>query len=147
MTIFRNGEEMGNTSYILIGNGFTLNLLGNINDETIRKQIDLKNLFSKGDMVKWPNSNERGFLSRKYCPDLWLLGARPTMQQEEAYNLINDIITCMNVYSLKKLDNSNVAISENDNVYIRAYDQLCTYLKNLFIYYNNKVDDVWNIGA
>ena len=46
MTIFRNGEEMGNTSYILIGNGFTLNLLGNINDETIRKQIDLKNLFS-----------------------------------------------------------------------------------------------------
>lgn len=50
---------MGN-SYIVLGNGFSIDLVQKI------EEIDLANLFSKGEHVLYPKTNNRGFLSRKY---------------------------------------------------------------------------------
>lgn len=128
---------MLNKTYIIMGNGFSIGLI-----EKMKKgeQINLRNLFCIGDQVRWPKSEEKGFLSRKRLPNLWTLGARPTMSDEEAAECINEIITCMNVYNLmKNVDGADLGIKEADNIYINAYNELCTYLKNLFIYYNNLV--------
>ena len=73
--------------YIALGNGFSINLIELLGKE---KVIDLRNLFSQGDNVPWPDNNEKGFLSRKYCNNLWTLGARTTMTQSES----NTFISC-----------------------------------------------------
>lgn len=117
---------------LILGNGLTLDLLSHLKNPNLN--IDLVNLFSKGDSVIWPdNRNERGFLSYKHCPSLWSLGARPNMPTAEANNLIEDIITCANMAS--SLDSSTLS----NNVYIQAYYELVLYLKHLFIYYNDQV--------
>ena len=46
---------MGN-SYIVLGNGFSIDLVQKI------EEIDLANLFSKGEHVLYPKTNNRGFL-------------------------------------------------------------------------------------
>ena len=104
--------------------------------------IDLKNLFSQGDQVPWPDNNEKGFLSRKYCKNLWTLGARTTMTQNESNTFINNIITCLNVFNFAANNNSSLIDCKNDeNIYIAAHNELSTYLRNLFIYYNSLVTD------
>lgn len=128
-------------TFILMGNGFSIGFIDNINDDEIKKSVDLRNLFSCGDKVRWPNVLESGFLSHKYCPNLWTLGARPTLCREEAQELITEIITCMNVYNLVKRREDGIDLDEDSNIYIQAYNELCTYLKNLFIYYNSLIDD------
>ena len=45
-------------------------------------------------------ANSGGFLSRKYTPDLWNLGARTYMSYDAATQLVTDVITCANVYNL-----------------------------------------------
>lgn len=132
---------MMNTSYIIIGNGFSIDLISKITNENVREKINLKNLFFMGDQVIWPKSKEKGFLSRKHCPNLWTLGARPTLSDSEAAEVITEIITCMNVYNLVKSKESYIALKEDSNIYIQAYNELCTYLKNLFIYYNEQIND------
>lgn len=128
---------MKKKTFIIIGNGFSIGLIEKLKKED---KINLKNLFALGDQVKWPKSNEKGFLSRQHLPDLWTLGARPTMSNQEAADFINEIITCMNVYNLvKNKDGAVLGIKEDNNIYFNAYNQLCTYFKNLFIYYNNLV--------
>lgn len=120
---------------LIFGNGLTLDLMGKI-DEKKKKNIDLSNLFSKGDCVIWPDGNkERGFLSYRYCPNLWNLGARPNMSVDEANDLIESIITCAN--QINNVDNSIVS----HNVYLQAYYELITYLKHLFIQYNGEISD------
>ena len=75
-----------------------MDLLAHLENE--KPNIDLSNLFSKGDTVIWPDGNqERGFLSYKHCPSLWNLGARPNMDKQAANDLIEDIITCANMIS------------------------------------------------
>lgn len=132
---------MGNTSYIVLGNGFSIDLINHIKDANVKNKINLKNLFEMGDEVIWPKSTEKGFLSRKHCPHLWTLGARPTLSDLETSEVITEIITCMNVYNLVKSKESDIALKEQENIYIQAYNELCTYLKNLFVFYNEQIQD------
>lgn len=108
----------------------------------IKGQVDVSNLFKNGELVPWPGNNRPGFLSYKYCPNLWTLGARPNMGNKEAIELIEDVITCANI--LNKNSRSS------DNIYIKAYKELVNYLKALFIYYDNLIDvpntDITNWG-
>lgn len=47
---------------LILGNGFSMDLLSHLENE--KPNIDLSNLFSKGDTVLWPDGKqERGFLS------------------------------------------------------------------------------------
>lgn len=118
---------------LVLGNGFTIDLLSHLK---ITSEIDMVNLFSKGDTVNWPDgSNEQGFLSYKYCPALWSLGARPYMSTESASELIEDIITCANMISCTGVE------PQENNIYIDAYYELVAYLKHLFIRYNAQVSD------
>ena len=55
-------------SYIVLGNGFSIDLVQKMEKA---EEIDLANLFSKGEHVLYPKTNTRGFLSRKYTPDLF----------------------------------------------------------------------------
>ncbi len=119
---------------LILGNRLTMDLLSNL--DTKKENIDLTNLFSKGDTVIWPDGNqERGFLSYKHCPSLWNLGARPNMDKDKSTELIEDIITCANMIS------SSNATPQEDNIYLSAYYELAAYLKHLFIQYNNQVSD------
>jgi hypothetical protein len=56
------------------------------------------------------------------------------MDKEPSKELIEDIITCANIASSAKERHL-------DSTYIQAYQELSTYLKYLFIYYNKKILD------
>ena len=127
---------MGN-SYIVLGNGFSIDLVQKMNKID---EIDLINLFSKGEHVVYPKTNNRGFLSRKYTPDLWNLGARTYMPYEAAMQLVTDVITCANVYNLSVEKRPNEE-RDSSNIYIHAYSELSSYLRYLFIYYDSLVSD------
>ena len=131
---------MSNKTIIVLGNGFSIGL---IEELCISDQVDLKNLFSKGDEVSWPDNNEKGFLSRKYCENLWTLGARTNMTADESSKFISDIITCLNVFNFASENaESSVEFLNPENIYIKAHNELSTYLRNLFIYYNSLVSDI-----
>ena len=66
--------------YIVLGNGFSINLIDKLQ---MSDEIDLQNLFAKGDEVRWPGEIGGGFLSKKHCNNLWTLGARTTMTKTE----------------------------------------------------------------
>jgi hypothetical protein len=120
---------------LVFGNGISIDLLSKLVGDN---SIDLSNLFRDGDKVPWPANNNPGFLSQRYCPELWKIGARPNSSREISTKIIEDIITCANVSAIFK----NSAIQdESSNVYIRAFYELVAYLKYLFIYYNNIVKD------
>lgn len=114
---------------LLIGNGLSIDF---IRKNELSEKIDLVNLFAKGDRVHFPGLNLPGFLSPKYCKNLWTLGARPNMKPDECLSLIEDIITCANVL------NKNMHIT--DGIYSNAYAELQVYLKSLFIYYNERIE-------
>ena len=119
---------------MLLGNGVTMDLFSHL--DTRIEGVDLSNLFSKGDTVMWPDgSNERGFLSYKHCPSLWNLGARPNMDKSAANELIEEVITCANMISAVD------EIPDDNNIYLSAYYELVSYLKHLFIQYDNQVSD------
>ena len=119
--------------YILLGNGFTIDLIKYLSEKK-NKAIDVNvaNLFANGELVPWPGNDKPGFLSYRYCPNLWTLGARPNMSNEDAINLIEDIITCANI-----LHKNN---KKSENIYIKAYKELVTYLQALFVYYNKQIN-------
>ena len=120
------------TIYFLIGNGFSINVVQKMGKED---EIDLTNLFAMGDKVFWPDNEKECFLSKKHCPNLWELGAKTIATKEEATRLIGNIITSMNAHSLY-LDDSDRIKAVKDTSYYKAYCQLVSYLKNLFIHYN-----------
>lgn len=121
---------------IILGNGFTIDFLRYMK---IQDKIDVINLFNQGDRVPWLADNEPGFLSFKRCPNLWNLGARPNNQNNEGTtNIIETIISCANTFAYSK--KITPTLSE-DSIYIRAYKELCSYLKYLFVYYNNKIKE------
>lgn len=122
------------SSYIVLGNGFSIDL---INKMEKQNDIDLQNLFSKGENVIYPKTKNKGFLSSRYTPYMWSLGARTYMNSEDAMRLVTDIITCANVYVKKKVSNEE----DTSNRYINAYNELSSYLRYLFIYYNSLVSD------
>lgn len=123
--------------YIILGNGFSIDLIEKLGKSN---EIDLINLFNKGAEVPWPETNKKGFLSYKYCNSLWTLGAKTTLNTIESNKLIEDIITCINVYNYSRQNHLEQKDSVN-NIYIKAYAELTTYLRYLFIYYNSKITD------
>lgn len=123
---------------IVLGNGFTIDFLNFLD----RDDIDVRNLFSKGSEVPWPTSGKPGFLSFKHCPNLWNLGARPNMSVGDSWALIEDIITCVNVYASQQGKTpANRSYQPND-IYIYAYKELLQYIKHLFIYYDKKIESI-----
>ncbi len=65
------------------------------------------------------------------------------MKAEDAILLIEDIITCVNVYASKdKRAYSRGSDSYPNDIYIYAYKELLQYLKHLFIFYDNKVPEI-----
>jgi hypothetical protein len=65
------------------------------------------------------------------------------MDSKESMKLIEDIITCINVYNLSRLQNVQEyeGSSDSNNIYIKAYGELTTYLRYLFTYYDSKITD------
>lgn len=118
---------------IILGNGITIDL---INRLKLTEQINTSNLFANGDIVEWPDgSREKGFLSYKNCRNLWNLGARPNLSQEESNCLIEDILSCANMLP------SDMKDQQENNIYLNSYYELVAYLKQLFVYYNSLVSD------
>jgi hypothetical protein len=121
--------------FIILGNGFSIDFLNHLKVKDNLQQageISLSNLFENGELVPWPGDDSPGFLSYKHCPNLWTLGARPNLDATKTINLIENIITCANTLNKQSRD--------VDSIYIRAYKELVTYLKALFIYYNKKIN-------
>lgn len=121
--------------YIILGNGFTLDFLSHLEKGQI-SQIDVSNLFRMGECVPWPGNGRPGFLSHKHCPNLWSLGARYNLSIEDAEELIDNIITCANIFNNLKVD----LRKNNKIIHINAYIELVSYLKSLFVFFNNKID-------
>lgn len=127
--------------YILLGNGFSIDYIRHIG---LSDSVDVADLFRLGPLVRWPKTDKAGFLSFKYCPNLWSLGARPNMGAHESIRLIEDIISCANAYSISKNRNSTLNFDgDSRRIYLAAYKELTHYLRELFIYYNTKI----TIGA
>jgi hypothetical protein len=119
--------------FIILGNGFSIDFLNHLNSvESSNADISLSNLFENGELVPWPGDDSPGFLSYKHCPNLWTLGARPNLDPKGTIDLIENIITCANALNNRP---RNV-----DSIYMRAYKELVTYLKALFIFYNDKIN-------
>jgi hypothetical protein len=129
---------MGKHIFAVIGNGFSVDFLSHIK---MREEIDLMNLFRLGSHVPWPADRQPGFLSYKHCPNLWTLGARPNMKADEASGLIEDIITCVNVYALGRSSGASAA-SKKQSTHISAYKELIFYLRYLFVYYNSTLEKI-----
>lgn len=129
---------------LILGNGFTIDFINHIGREA---DIDVKNLFRLGHTVTIPDTKTFGFLSHKYCPNLWLLGARPNIEQDAGMAIIEEIITCSNMLfdylNHCTPDNERMKLLEKDNqsVFIKAYSELTAYLRHLFISYNEKIND------
>lgn len=124
-------------AYIILGNGFSIDIIQKINK---MKDIDLTNLFSRGEHVVYPKTLQRGFLSHKYTPNLWSLGARTYTSYENYMRIITDVITCANVYNLS-IEKRRRSERDSENLYICAYSELTAYLRYLFIYYNSLIKD------
>jgi hypothetical protein len=121
--------------YLILGNGFSMDMLAHIGHPDM---VDVRNLFRFGSHVRWPVDGEPGFLSFKHCPNLWNLGARPNMSESDALSLIEDIITCVNIFCLVPPTARISGEPRPNDIYIFAYKELSIYLKHLFIYYDTK---------
>ena len=111
---------------VIAGNGLSISLTNQVSTD-----VNLFNLFSAGCDVTWPASGSAGFLSYEYCPNLWALGARQTMPTQSSYELIEQIITAVNACCLAD------PASLEDGIYIRAYKELVSYLRYLFVHYDS----------
>lgn len=136
-------------AYIILGNGFSIDFLKHYSESEneIFDKIDIQNLFHLGDKIGTPWDEKPGFLSYKSCPSLWMLGARPSKSADESTALIEEIITCANMFfdfvnepeqKIKRLDLANQG---NDRLYLKAYSELIVYLRHLFSCYNEKITD------
>lgn len=114
---------------IILGNGFSIDLVNKLN---LENDINLINLFTLGEYVQWPADDKPPFLSYNHCPNLWTLGAQPNVSSVRANELIQEIITCANMIS--QIDASV------DKIHIKAYRELECYLMSLFIHYTKKAN-------
>lgn len=119
---------MAKNIFILLGNGFSIDLM---NQLKMSDKINLSNLFATGSDVPWPATDIPGFLSFQNCPNLWTLGARPYLRGEDSLRIIEDVITCANILPQRT--------EIKDKIYIRAYNELEQYLMSLFVHYTGKV--------
>jgi hypothetical protein len=126
---------------LITGNGFSLDFISQIGKDNT---VDLRNLFKLGHTVNFPGQNIPGFLSHKWCPNLWLLGARPSQKKDESISIIEEIITCSNMlFDYLVHDNNRLKLRDPSahSIYIKAYLELIVYLRHLFITYNNRIED------
>lgn len=136
-------------AFIILGNGFTIDFLQYYKkfDDTVLKRIDVRNLFHLGDKISTPWDNKPGFLSYKNCPSLWTLGARASSTAEESTALIEEIITCANMFfdfvndPKQKAKRLELATSENRSLYLKAYSELIVYLQHLFSCYDSVISE------
>lgn len=136
-------------AFIILGNGFTIDFLQYYKkfDDTVSKRIDVRNLFHLGDKISAPWDNKPGFLSYKNCPSLWTLGARASSTAEESTALIEEIITCANMFfdfvndPKQKAKRLELATSENRSLYLKAYSELIVYLRHLFSCYDSVISE------
>lgn len=139
------------SAFIILGNGFTIDFLKNFNEYLDGKNqkavyIDVQNLFKYGEVIGTPWDTHPGFLSYKVCPALWTLGARPNQNEGESNALIEEILSCANMFfdfindPEQKAKRLNM-IDSNDRIYLRAYCELIVYLRYLFSWYNSLIDD------
>lgn len=136
-------------AFIILGNGFTIDFLQHYQkfDDTISKKIDVRNLFHLGDKIDTPWDNKPGFLSYKNCPSLWTLGARSSSTIEESTALIEEIITCANMFfdfvndPKQKAKRLELVTSGNRPLYLKAYSELIVYLQHLFACYNSEITE------
>ncbi|MDD3855238.1 SIR2 family protein [Sulfurimonas sp.] len=128
---------MNKNLYLILGNGFTIDFINHIGND----EIDASNFFKYGAEIPWPGTGEPGFLSSKNCPNLWNLGARPNMNSKKAIDLIEDIITCINVYASHP-KKSLLADNKQNDIYFYAYLELVEYIRNLFVFYDKKINNI-----
>lgn len=125
---------------IMLGNGFTIDLITSLNKLDV---IEPSDLFRFGDVVKWPATSQPGFLSARYCPNLWQIGAKPGLKKTKSYEVIEELITVINLYATLPSETIKTKSQTSDNnkltLYINAYQELISYLRELFIYYNGKI--------
>ncbi len=124
---------------LILGNGFSIDFVNFMSDKCTRNEINLTNLFSDGDALRWPLDGRPGFLSYNHCPNLWSIGARSFLAPAETLKILERVVTCANVYSLKGNDNIS---DKTGNGFLHAYKELVTYLKYLFIHYNEAIPDI-----
>lgn len=130
---------MGKSLYVILGNGFTIDLIYFLRENSnLAHDIDVGNFFKYGAEVIYPETNEPGFLSSKHCPNLWNLGARPGMDAKEALEIIENIITSVNVYASHPRK-AELAKSKQNDIYFFAYLELIEYIRNLFVLYDKKI--------
>ncbi len=138
--------------FIILGNGFTIDFLKKYNEyleskNTKSVHIDVQNLFRYGEVIGTPWDERPGFLSYKICPALWTLGARPNNSADESNALIEEIISCANMFfdfindPAQKAKRLSMISSNDDRIYLRAYCELIVYLRHLFSWYDSLIDD------
>lgn len=116
---------------VVAGNGLSMSML----KKNPIEGVDLGNLFSKGGDVNWPATGKPGFLSFEHCPNLWALGARQTVSTSTAFEVIEQIITAVNACCMAD------PASLEDGIYMRAYKELVSYLRYLFVHYDEVLRD------
>ena len=132
---------MGKKITLALGNGFTIDFINflKVKNPSIKDSINVSNLFSDGDKLCWPLDGRPGFLSFKHCPNLWGIGARSFLNSSQTLEILERVVTCANVYSLKRTE----ALDEDTgNGFLHAYKELVTYLKYLFIHYDKIIDNI-----
>lgn len=134
------GDVMGKKINIILGNGFSIDFINFYSSiDSKAKKINLSNLFVDGAHLKWPLDNRPGFLSFRNTPSLWSIGARPGMSASDSMALIEKVVTCANVYSLRSPSEIR---DGNGNGFLHAYKELVYYLKYLFVHYNSLISDI-----
>jgi hypothetical protein len=137
-------------AFIILGNGFTIDFLSHYKkmvDPQITDKIDVCNLFRLGDRIKSPWDKRPGFLSYKTCQNLWTLGARPGNTIEESNSLIEEIITCANMYfdfaTVPGLQTARSPMKDSldGKIYLKAYLELMVYFHHLFSHYNSSISE------
>lgn len=141
--ITKPNNQMGKKIAVILGNGFTIDFIRYISkyDASIGDRVNVDNLFRDGGVLKWPLDGRPGFLSYKHCPYLWAAGARSYLSAGEALEILERIVTCANVYSLKRTETIS---DKTGNGFLQAYKELISYLKYLFVHYNSEVGDIPN---
>lgn len=138
---------MGKKAFIILGNGFSIDFLDHLFKKYPRKKdkIDVQNLFRLGDLICDPWGNKPSFLSYRYMPNLWTLGANPGNTSKESNSLIEQIITCSNMFVAFLRHPASGGRSElltsEKGIYLKAYCELMVYFRTLFVWYNNNVSD------
>jgi len=121
---------------LVLGNGFSLDLLKHLD---MHNDIPLTNLFEYGDKLLWPAEGNKGFISFRNTPNLWLLGVRPSNSAEKNNQIIENVITCANAFYLKDPASRGFGSSDKRSIYINAYRELVVYLKYLFVSFDREV--------